>query len=128
MHGVEELFNKVVVNNHLHLSSVFHRSLGIGTKAEYKITWFDPKAPTMLHPDFKDPYVTRYCDPTMISKYTGDAEPTRQKLNGELENCVSFVFVPGFPAREKICMADDYCSKPMNFICELSKNLLITID
>lgn len=128
MHGVVELFNKVVVNNHLHLSLVFHRNLGVGTKAEYKITWFDPKAPTMLHPDFKDPYVSRYCNGMMMAKYVGNPEPTRQKKNGELENCASFVFIPGFPLRGQICMADDYCSTTMNFICELSKNQSIRID
>lgn len=128
MHGVEELFNRVVVNHRRYFSLVFHRSLRIGTKAEYKITWFDPKAPTMLHPDFKDPYVERYCNGMIMAKYMGDPEPTRQKKNGELENCVTFVFVPNFPSRGQICMADDYCSKAMTYICELSKNHSMTID
>ena len=128
MHGMVELFNRVVVNHPIHLSLPFHRSFGIGTKAEYKISWFDPKAPTMLHPDFKDPYVGRYCDPRTMANYNGNPEPTRQKKNGELENCASFVFIPQFPSRGQVCMADDYCSTAMNFICELSKNQSIRID
>ena len=76
----------------------------------------------MLHPDFKDTYVGRYCSPMTLMNYNKDAEPTRRKKeNGELENCVSFVFVPQVPSRGQVCMADDYCSMSMNFICELSQ-------
>ncbi len=96
-----------------------------GTKADYKITWFDSKGPTMLHPDFNDPYVDRYCNTMMMANYEGDPEPTRQKKNGETENCVSFVFIPQLASRGQICMADDYCSTKMSYICELSKNQLI---
>ena len=71
----------------------------LGTKAEYEITWFDMKAPKMRHPDFQDPYVDRYCNNMMLSNYQGNPEPTRQKKNGETENCVAFVFVPRLPSR-----------------------------
>jgi hypothetical protein len=96
-----------------------------GTKADYKITWFDSKGPTIHHPDFNDPYVDRFCNSMMITSYIGDAEPTRQRKNGQTENCVTFVFLPRLNSRGQICMADDYCSIEMNYICELSKNRLI---
>ena len=92
-----------------------------GTKADYKITWFDSKAPTMLHPDIKSDFTDRYCSKMLISNYRGDAEPTRRTKNAETENCVSYVFVPQASGQGLICMADDYCSTKMSFICELSK-------
>jgi hypothetical protein len=98
---------------------------GRGTKADYKITWFDSKGPTILHPEYNDPYVARFCNSMMITNYEGDAEPTRQKKNGQTENCVTFVFLPRLFTRGQICMADDYCSIEMTYICELSKNQLI---
>jgi hypothetical protein len=61
----------------------------------------------------------------MITSYVGDAEPTRQRKNGQTENCVTFVFLPRLNSRGQICMADDYCSIEMSYICELSKNRLI---
>jgi hypothetical protein len=56
-----------------------------------------------------------------INDYIGDPEPTRKIKNGEKENCVSFVFVPRQNSPGQICMADDYCSTKMSYICEYSK-------
>ncbi len=75
----------------------------------------------MHHPDFNDPFADRYCNAIMMANYQGDPEPTRQTKKGETENCVSFVFIPEPNARGHICMADDYCSTQMSYICELSK-------
>ena len=98
----------------------FFEILILGTKADYEITWFDPKGPTMHHPDMNDPYTDRYCNGMMMTDYKGDPEPTRQTKNGETEDCVSFVFLPQQNSRGQICMADDYCSTEMSYICELS--------
>ncbi len=97
----------------------------LGSKADYQITWFDPKGPTMHHPDMNDPFSDRYCNGMMMSNYVGDPEPTLRVKNGETENCVSFVFLPQKNSRGQICMADDYCSTQMSYICELSKYQLI---
>lgn len=53
--------------------------------------------------------------------YEGDPEPTRLNKNGEKEYCVTLVFVPQPASKGIICMADDFCSTPMSYICELSK-------
>ena len=97
----------------------------LGTRAEYKITWFDPKGPTIPHPDTNDPLTERYCNEITKANYKGDPEPTRQPKNGENEDCVTVVFLPQPNSRGHICMADDYCSTKMSYICELSKYQLI---
>jgi len=61
----------------------------------------------------------------MMTNYNGQPEPTRQIKNGETENCVSLVFLPQPNSRGHICMADDYCSTKMNYICEFSKDRFI---
>jgi hypothetical protein len=68
-----------------------------------------------------DQYADRFCNEMMMANYQGDAEPTLLIKNGEKENCVSFVFLPEPNSRGQICMADDYCSTQMSYICELSK-------
>ncbi len=75
----------------------------------------------MFHPDMNDPYTSRFCNEMLMSDYVGDPEPTRQTKNGETENCVTFVFLPKVSLQGQICMADDYCSKQMPYICELSQ-------
>lgn len=68
----------------------------------------------------KDPYSDRFCNEMMIANYQGDPEPTRQTKNGETENCITYVYVPQPNSQGHICMADDYCSGSMSYICELS--------
>lgn len=75
----------------------------------------------MGHPELRGPYVDRYCHEFSIANYHGDPEPTRQRKNGETEDCVTFVFVPQKNARGSICIADDYCSTRMSYVCEMSK-------
>ncbi|CAF3843749.1 unnamed protein product [Rotaria magnacalcarata] len=70
---------------------VYH---GQGGRAEYEITWFDPKGPTVPHPDTGDQLTDRYCNAMTKTNYHGDPEPTRQTRNGERENCVTIVFLP----------------------------------
>jgi hypothetical protein len=57
----------------------------------------------------------------LIADYQGQSEPTRLTKNGERENCLSYVFVPQKDSRGHICIADDYCSTRMSYICEYSK-------
>ncbi|CAF1378004.1 unnamed protein product [Rotaria magnacalcarata] len=100
---------------------VYH---GQGGRAEYEITWFDPKGPTIPHPDTGDQLTDRYCNAMTKTNYHGDPEPTRQTRNGERENCVTIVFLPQPKSRGLICMADDFCSSRMGFICELTEATL----
>ncbi|UJR31841.1 hypothetical protein I4U23_019318 [Adineta vaga] len=97
---------------------------GQGSRAEYKITWIDPNGPTIRHPESKEPLTARYCNEMMIANYQGEPEPTRQIKNGEKENCVTIVFVPQQNSRGRICMADDYCSTRMSYICEFTEATL----
>lgn len=80
----------------------------------------------MRHPSYPDQYTYRYCNLVDYYNYVGDEEPTRQPKNGETEDCVTFVFVPQNNNRGLICMADDYCSTQIGFICEISNRLSMT--
>ena len=95
-------------------------SLFIGTNVDYKISWVDPKGPIINHPAYPNGYTERYCNQMTTADYTGDPEPTRSVKNGETENCVTIVFLPHPSGRGKICMADDFCSQRMGYVCELS--------
>lgn len=91
-----------------------------GTNEDYKITWMDPKGPIINHPAFPNSYTDRYCNQMTTANYVGDPEPTRTVKNGETENCVTIVFLPHPKGRGKICLADDFCSQRMSYVCELS--------
>ncbi|CAF1187329.1 unnamed protein product [Rotaria sp. Silwood1] len=117
-------YNSLSVKNQFYSWSGGMIHHGQGSRAEYKITWFDPKAPTIPHPDTNDPLTERYCNEMAIANYHGDPEPTRQTKNGEKENCVTIVFLPQPNSRGHICMADDYCSTRMGYICELTEATL----
>ncbi|CAF1560556.1 unnamed protein product [Adineta ricciae] len=97
---------------------------GQGSRAEYKITWVDPRGPTIRHPETKDPLTARYCNQMMVANYEGEPEPTRQTKDGEKENCATTVFIPEPNGRGHICMADDYCSTRMSYICEFTEATL----
>lgn len=114
--------------NHRHSFLLFYYGSEIiilGSKAEYKVTWFDPSGPTIRHPGFNDPNSDRYCNEVTTLNYKGDPEPTRRTKTGEIENCVSFVFLPRSNSRGLVCMADDYCSTKMSYICEFSNDHLM---
>lgn len=109
-----------------HTQSLVDRSLNVsGTNADYKITWMDPKGPTITHPAFPNAYTERYCNPIRTANYVGDPEPTRSTKNGETENCVTIVFLPQPNGRGTMCMADDFCSQRMGYVCEMSNDLVL---
>lgn len=91
-----------------------------GSKSDYRIIWVDPRGPKMALPQFDEVYRDRYCSMSRHWGYTGDPEPTRTVKNGETEDCVTFVFLPQANSRGSVCMADDYCSIKIGYICEMS--------
>lgn len=95
--------------------------LVLGNKNDYQITWVDPQGPTMGLPQYDKQYSSRYCSTREYVHYSGDPEPTRTTKNGEREDCVTFVFLPVDNGRGTLCMADDFCSTRIGYICEMSR-------
>lgn len=94
-----------------------------GSDIDYAVTWLDPKAPTLKHPYIKDTANIGFCNQLTVFGYDGYTEPTQIiKENGIEEDCISFVFISQPNSRGQVCLADDYCSTEMNYICEFSKN------
>lgn len=92
-----------------------------GSNSNYNVSWLDSKASSLRgvmqnseHPGF--------CNEISVFDYQGYTEPTQLTNNRQTEDCVSFVFVPHSNSRGQICLADDYCSTVMSYICELSNS------
>lgn len=92
-----------------------------GSDIDYAVTWLDPKAPTLQHPNMKNTANIGFCNQMTVFGYDGYTEPTQIIRADETEDCISFVFVPQTNSRGQVCLADDYCSTEMNYICEFSK-------